>query len=186
MTQVYFIRHSIPDLSTKDETRPLSEEGMKRANELVEIFENLHIDDMFSSPYKRTIQTIEPISIKKNIKIKLIEDFRERKISDEWINNFKDYSERQWTDFNYKLENGESLYEVQSRNILTLEKILIEKNGRTIIIGTHGTALSTIINFYDKSFQYKEFMEIVNLMPYIVKMEFENSKLIRRIDNFLN
>ena len=185
MTHIYFVRHSIPDLSIKDESRPLSEEGIKKANELIKIFENIHIDDMFSSPYKRAIQTIEPISVKKKIKIKLIENFRERKISDEWIDNFRDYSEKQWTDFHYKLENGESLYEVQLRNILALEKILIEKNGRTIIIGTHGTALSTIINYYDNSFQYKEFMGIVNIMPYIVKMEFENNEYSKRTDNIL-
>ena len=75
------------------------------------------------------------------------------------------------------------MYEVQSRNILALEEILVEKNGRTVIIGTHGTALSTIINYYDNSFQYKEFMGIVNIMPYIVKIEFDKNKYIRRIDN---
>ena len=49
MTHIYFIRHSIPDLSIKDETRPLSKEGLIKAKELVNIFQNLHIDDMFSS-----------------------------------------------------------------------------------------------------------------------------------------
>jgi 2,3-bisphosphoglycerate-dependent phosphoglycerate mutase len=180
MTSVYFIRHSIPDLSIKDETRPLSVEGRDKAIELVKIFEKIHIDAIFSSPYKRTIQTIEPISINKNITINVIEDLRERKISDGWIDNFKEYTDKQWNDFSYKLMDGESLNEVQNRNIEALKKILEEKNGKTLRIGTHGTALSTMINYYDRTFLYKEFMEIVNLMPYIIKFEFENSKYIRR------
>jgi 2,3-bisphosphoglycerate-dependent phosphoglycerate mutase len=101
-------------------------------------------------------------------------------MSDEWIENYEEYSKKQWDDFSYKLKDGESLEEVQKRNIEELEKILKENMGKTIIIGTHGTALSTIINYYDKTFLHNDFMEIVNIMPYIMKMEFKNNKYISR------
>ena len=186
MTQIYFIRHSIPDLSTKDEMRPLSEEGLKKAFDLIKIFEKLHIDMIFSSPYKRAIQTLEPIAINKNIDINIVDDFRERKVSDDWVDKFMEYSKKQWKDFMYKLENGESLSEVQFRNIKSLEKILEENKGKTIIIGTHGTALSTIINFYDNTFNFDNFVEIMDIMPYIIKFEFgNNNEYIKRIDDII-
>ena len=61
-TKIYFIRHALPDFSKKDETRALSIEGIQKSNELVKIFANVNVDYMYSSPYKRSIQTIEPLS----------------------------------------------------------------------------------------------------------------------------
>ena len=180
-TKVYFIRHAKPDISIKDDKiRPLSLEGIEKSKELVKLFKEIKIDYIYSSPFKRAIQTIEPIAKDKNIIIEVINDFRERKMSDEWIENYEEYSKKQWDDFSYKLKDGESLNEVQKRNIKELEKILLENKGKTIIIGTHGIALSTIINYYDRTFLYNNFMEIVNIMPYIMKMEFKNNKYISR------
>jgi len=180
-TTVYFIRHAKPDISIKDDKiRPLSLEGIEKSKELVKLFKEIKIDSIYSSSFKRAIQTIEPIAKDKNIKIEIIDDFRERKMSNEWVENYEEYSKKQWDDFSYKLKDGESLNEVQKRNIKELEKILLENNGKTIIIGTHGTALSTIINYYDETFLYNNFLEMVNITPYIMKMEFNNDKYIKR------
>jgi 2,3-bisphosphoglycerate-dependent phosphoglycerate mutase len=46
--------------------------------------------------------------------------------------------------------------------------------------GTHGTSLSTIINYYDKTFNYECFNKIVNIMPIIEKIEFENKQFKSR------
>ena len=181
MTQIYFIRHSISDLSIKDGlTRPLTNDGIKKVYKLINLFEKIHIDYIFSSPYKRAILTIEPISVNKNIEINIVENFREIKISDNWVNNYNEYIKKWWDDFSYKLENCESLFETQYRNIQSLEKILIENKDKIIIIGTHGTALSTIINYYDNTFLYKEFLNIISIMPYVIRMEFNGIKYIRK------
>ena len=181
VTKVYFIRHAKPDISIKDDIiRPLLPEGLEKSKELVKLFIEIKINNIYSSPYKRSIQTIEPIAKNKCKNIKIIDDLRERKISNNWINNFDEYSKNQWNDFSYKLMEGESLIEVQKRNINELDSILNENIGKNIIIGTHGTALSTIINYYDKTYNYENFMEIVNIMPYIIMLEFNNSKYIKR------
>jgi len=181
MTILYFIRHAKPDYSVKDDMiRPLLPVGLKKSKKLVKIFSEIKIDYIYSSPYKRSIQTIEPIAENKNIEIKIINDFREGKMDNKWIDNFYEFIETHWNDFSYKIINGESLIEVQKRNIKELNKILLENKDATIMIGTHGIALSTIINYYDKTFQYEKFIEIIDMMPYIMKMEFNNNKYIRR------
>jgi len=53
-----------------------------------------------------------------------------------------------------------------------------------IAIGTHGTALSTIINYFENRFDYDEFQRIKNIMPFIACIEFENSKFVK-IEKFL-
>ncbi|MDR0301499.1 MAG: phosphoglycerate mutase family protein [Treponema sp.] len=180
-TKVYFIRHSKPDFSVKEDLiRPLSVEGIEKSKKLVKLFSEIKIDFIYSSPYKRAIQTITPIAENKDINIEIINDFRERKMSDNWIDNFDGFCKNQWNDFSYKLIDGESLLETQKRNIEELNKILLKDKGKTIIIGTHGTALSTIINYYDKTFNHENFMQIVDIMPYIIKMEFNNNEYLER------
>ena len=60
-----------------------------------------------------------------------------------------------------------------------------ENNNENILIGTHGTALSTIINYYDKSFDYKSFNKIKDIMPLIVVIKFEGIN-VNSIEYVLN
>lgn len=59
--------------------------------------------------------------------------------------------------------------------------------GKKIIIGSHGTAVSTIINYYYNSFGYDDFVSIKNLMPWIVKFIFKGDACIKieKMDLFI-
>lgn len=174
MNRVYFVRHAKPDFSVHDDlTRPLTVEGLEDSKKIAEILKNKNISKIYCSPYKRAVDTVKDLAEILNLEITLVDDFRERKISDEWIEDFNAFSKNQWEDFNHKLDNGESLKEVQDRNIKELTKILSENDEEIIVIGTHGTSLSCIINHFDKSFGYMQFEEIKNVMPLIIIMEFE-------------
>ena len=67
---------------------------------------------------------------------------------------------------------------VQKRNIEALNKILLDNPNQAIVIGTHGTALSTILNFYDDSFGCDDFLRIIDWMPYIIELDFEGNHLV--------
>lgn len=172
ITKVYFVRHATPDLTDKSENRPLSKKGFQDANLVYQYLFDKKIDMFVSSPYPRSIQTIEKLAEKLEKEILLIDDLRERKIG-QWVLDFEDFSKKQWNDFNYKIPGGESLNEVQRRNVNALEELLMENKGKVLCIGTHGTALSTIINYYDNSFGYQEFNRIKGIMPWVVKMTFD-------------
>lgn len=87
---------------------------------------------------------------------------------------------KQWEDFSYKLEKGESLREVQQRNIKAINAILEKTSSdETIVIGTHGTALSTIINYYQKDFKFEMFDKYKHKFPWIVEAEFDGNTLIK-------
>ncbi len=113
-----------------------------------------------------------------------IDEFKERKIANGWIDDFIAYSKQQWSDFSFKLSDGESLNEVQSRNIAALNRLLSAYPNETILIGTHGTALSTVVNYFDQTFTYDKFIHIVNLMPWIVHFEFDSDQCVSI--NFIN
>ncbi|VYU37651.1 hypothetical protein [Clostridium tertium] len=65
--------------------------------------------------------------------------------------------------------------EIQDRNVRALHKIITENDNENIVIGTHGTALSTIINYYDNTFNYESFNKIKNIMPFIACIKFEGT-----------
>lgn len=178
ITTVYFIRHAEPDFEVKeDEVRPLTNKGLKDANRLIDFFSDVEIDKVFSSPYKRAYDTVYPLAIKRNLKIEIVDDFRERKVSDgTWIEDFTGFAKNQWSNFEYNLSGGECLKTVQKRNIEALNDILERGEGLNIVVGSHGTALSTIINHYDESFGYEDFIRIKNIMPWIVKFTFVDGK----------
>lgn len=176
-TTFYFIRHAEPNYNNHDDVlRELTEKGIVSSKKLVNQFSSITIDKLYSSPYKRSIDTIKPLADSKNKQITTIEGLRERKLSEGWIDNFNEVARKQWEDFNYKLPNGESLKEVQERNILAVNTILETSRNETVVIGTHGTALSTIINYYQEDFKYEMFNKYKHEFPWIVKFEFNESR----------
>ena len=187
MTNVYFIRHAQPNYDNHDDLlRELSEKGLADRALVTKYLSDKQISAVLSSPYKRAIDTVLPFAESQGLKVEVIENFRERRIDSEWIENFNAFCERQWADFDYKLTDGECLREVQERNIDALKLVLNKYSGKNIVIGSHGTALSTIINYYDKSFGHDEFEKIRALMPLVVHFTFDGEACvgIEQIDLF--
>ena len=179
MTTVYFIRHAQSDRFVHDDrTRPLTSEGMKDTRKITEVLENSGISHIISSPYTRTIQTVTDLSEKLGLEIETEEDFRERNAGQWHGENFIEFIRSQWEDFSYHILDGECLADVQKRNISALHRWIEEYNGETIAIATHGTALSTMINYYYPGFGFESFMRIIDYMPYVVKMELEGDKCL--------
>ena len=159
-------------------SRELSAKGMEDRKLVTDFLDDKEIDIVLSSPHKRAIDTISEFAECKDLDICIINDFRERKIDSVWIEDFTAFCKAQWMDFSYKLTDGESLGEVQKRNITALSRVLEMYKGKNIVIGSHGTALSTIINYYDKSFGYSEFEKVKKLMPWIVRFVFQDEMCI--------
>lgn len=179
MTRIYFIRHAEPNYNNHRESeRELTLKGIRDAINISNLFANIHVDHIFSSPAKRTQDTLQYLAQSKNKPILICDQFRERKITNSWIENFDDYAKRQWMDFDYKLPLGESLRETQYRNIVAIEHLLDNHPNETIVIGSHGTALCTIINYYNPNFGYDDFERIKKVMPWIVRFDFDNDKNI--------
>ena len=173
MTTIYFVRHAKPDYQNhNDRLRELTEKGLEDSRSVTAFLSDKKIDLIFSSPYRRAIDTIKNFADKNEMPILIVDDFRERKVDTAWVDDFESFCKSQWEDFNFKLPGGESLKEVQSRNIRALKKILQKYKGKNIVIGTHGTSLSTIIHYFNPAFGYEDFQEIRNFMPWILQFDF--------------
>ena len=177
MTHIYFIRHAQSDRTFQQEqSRPLTAEGVSDSEKITEILKDKGITHILSSPYKRTLQTVGSLSEALGINIETDEDLRERNAGKWHGDKFFDYVKQQWDNFDYASEGGESLHQVQSRNISAVNRALEKFKGETIAISTHGTALSTILNYYYSDYGYEEFLKIADLMPLVIKLTFDDEK----------
>lgn len=179
MTKVYFVRHAEPNYENHDDqSRELSEKGLKDRELVTSFLMDKEIDIVLSSPFKRAVDTVRDFADTIGVNISVIDEFRERRIDSIWIEDFDLFCKKQWDNFQYKLSDGECLQEVQNRNIAALNQVISNHQGKNIVIGSHGTALSTVINYYDGTFGYSDFAKIKNLMPWIVEFVFEDNECI--------
>lgn len=179
MATIYFVRHAQPDHNWKDDrTRPLTGEGIKDSELVYEMLMNVKLDYAISSPYKRSMDTISHTAESHGLEIATDDRFRERQKGLDG-NNFGMFQKR-WADFNYHEDGGESLKEVQDRNIQALFELLDNHPNERIILGTHGTALSTILNYFDNLYNCDSFLRMIDYMPYIIRMDFNGRECIEK------
>ncbi len=179
MTTVYFVRHAEPNYENHDDiSRELSNKGLIDRRLVTDFLMDKQIDIVLSSAYKRAIDTVRDFAEIQGMGITIIDEFKERKVDCVWIEDFNSFCKKQWEDFSYKLSDGECLEEVQNRNILALRRVLEQHRNKNIVVDSHGTALSTIINYYDKAFCYSDFDKIRYLMPWIVEFTFEDKECV--------
>lgn len=177
MTSLYFVRHAEPDHFWEDDrTRPLTAEGRADSVKVTEYLRNIRVDSFISSPYIRSYDTVKGSAAEKGMPITTDERLRERK-NGQGSNVFGMYQKR-WSDFSFVEEGGEPIGTVQKRNIEAVFNILKDHDGENVIVGTHGTALSTIQNYFDSSYGCDDFLRMLDFMPYILRMDFEGTRLV--------
>ena len=184
MTTLFFVRHAQPDHSWEDDrSRPLTDEGKVDSEKLINYFKDKNIHLFISSPYVRSIGTIAPAAKYYSQEIITDERLRERKAG-KGSNRIELFNKR-WEEKSYAEDDGECLDSVQRRNMSAVHEILKNHMNKNIVIGTHGTAFSTIMNYYDRSFGCREFLRIINFMPYVVRLIFNGNTLVSKSEEFV-
>ncbi|MGM9605718.1 MAG: GNAT family N-acetyltransferase [Faecousia sp.] len=182
LTHVYFVRHAQPVHSHReDRTRPLTQEGKQDTALVTQTLADKHINAFYCSPYLRSLDTIQGAAAAYGLPILQDERLRERQAGEQGNAGLRDADSplrRRWQDFTWHEPGGESIGQVQQRNLAALQEILSENPGKNIAIGTHGTALSSILNFYRPGFGCEDFLRIVDWMPYIVELTFDGQNLL--------
>lgn len=172
MTRIYFVRHAQPDHAWEDDrTRALTDEGKEDSRKVTEILRDIKVDCYISSPYDRSMSTIKESAVEHGMEIFMDERLRERETGLNG-NNFGMFQKR-WENPDFHEVGGESLHMVQKRNMEAILEILKEHKDENIVIGTHGSALSTILNYFEPSYGYKDFLRIIDFMPYIIRLDFD-------------
>ncbi|MFT9406120.1 MAG: histidine phosphatase family protein [Lentilactobacillus hilgardii] len=178
-TNIYFVRHALPDYSWADDAMmPLTQVGRDNSLAVLDVLKDISFDFCISSPYKRTLQTIEPLVSEKKLKVHTDERLKER-VRGDIGENGNLLLKKRWENFDFHEKNGESMNSLQQRNMKVLSKILEQHQGETILFSTHGAALSAMLNHFDNEFGYSDFIRLQCFTPYVLKISFdENNKIV--------
>ena len=149
-TKLYLIRHAEAEGNFHRSFHGitdsnLTENGLAQLDALAKRFEGIKIDAAFSSPLKRTMQTLSSIQSAKD-KIVTIDDLIEinggkwenMKFTDILNVYPKEYETWDKTPHLHKMPDGESVVQVFERSLSTINGIVKENKDKTIIICTHG------------------------------------------------
>lgn len=147
MTTIYLIRHSIPSNDKEkysNEELPLSLLGEEKARLLSNIDELKDIDVLYSSSYKRALDTAKYISNKNNIDINITDRLNERKLG--YSKNYpKSFWLTQLEDEDAKAPDGESRKEVSKRLLSLIDEILVKYKNKRIVLVTHASAITFLL-----------------------------------------
>ncbi|MCM3665398.1 histidine phosphatase family protein [Mesobacillus subterraneus] len=173
MKTIYLVRHASAAGQPID--APLTEQGRKQALTLVNFFKQKEIDIIYSSPFKRALDTIKPLSDSREINV--IEDSRlgERVLS---TVNFEDWREKlkqSFDDFNLVFEGGESHSAGMERAKSLIEDVLCSEEDHILLV-SHGNMTTLLMRYFNESFGYDCLMEMTN--PDVFELVVSNEKTI--------
>lgn len=175
-TECWFVRHGKSVyVKGDDRNMPLDAMHLGDVKRITEFFTEIEIDQVIASTYKRAVDTVMGIAKEKQLVIEQIEDLKEREVG-EYVEDFKGFVKKQWSDFEYASAGGESINQVKERGINAFEKVVRLHAGKRLVIGTHGTLLTALLNHYDPELGYEFWSQLT--MPDIVRVVYCESSIV--------
>ena len=145
----YLIRHAHAEW-TPDEQRPLSTQGMVDAIGVADTLDAAPISHIYSSPYRRAIQTIKPLADRLRIAIEVMDDLRERALGrPKTAASFVAAVEQTWRDPSFAHPGGEANQIAQERAVTVVKRLSEAHQGGQVVLSTHGNLLALLVNQFD-------------------------------------
>jgi 2,3-bisphosphoglycerate-dependent phosphoglycerate mutase len=130
----------------EENMRPLSDEGQRQAEELADELEPYQLHGIYSSPYPRAVQTVEPIARRRGLTIHQLDDMRERLLSPGPVPDWRSHLERGFAEDDYALDGGETSRDAQRRGMGMLDLLrLRHANGGRILVASHSALITLIL-----------------------------------------
>lgn len=80
-THIYMVRHAESvHIHGEERLRGIAEKGSEYAKCIADVFADIQVDAVVSSPYRRAVQTVQYVAEQKEIPIQENENLRERSI----------------------------------------------------------------------------------------------------------
>lgn len=180
-TVIYMVRHGdSPKTEGNERTRGLTEKGKIDANRVTDILEKEGIEAVVSSPYSRSILTIQRLAEHLGQEVLVFEGLKERVFStgDQRMSDkeLMPFLEKSFSNPNFALMGGESNAACQERAMRVLKELLNTYQGRKIALGTHGAVMTLMMGYYDNQYDLNFLLHISK--PDIYRMEFNGEELV--------
>lgn len=176
---VILVRHAEPVLPGApgygEDDRPLTAAGFAAAERLAETLAAEAPVAIYSSPYLRARQTVEPLARSRGLVIEEIADLRERLLSADALLNWREELRRSWSDFAYAAPGGESGATAPTRALAVLEQIRQRHRTGTVAVASHGNLIALALNAFVPSIGF-DFWAAIPL-PAVYRLEFAHDRV---------
>jgi 2,3-bisphosphoglycerate-dependent phosphoglycerate mutase len=156
---IYFVRHA--KAGGQEVSAALTEKGVEQAAKLVDFFATKPIGKIYSSPFKRAIDTILPLANYQNIEVIIDDRLSERVLSGFPLDDWQEKLKHSFDDFDLELEGGESHAAGMKRAVSILEEVLASDDDHIILV-SHGNLTALLIRYFNESFGFDDLMEMSN------------------------
>lgn len=155
------VRHC--ETEGQDREAPLTTKGFTQADELTKFFINRNdsVSKIISSPYKRALQTIQPLA--QHLQKKIVKDARlsERILSPTPLDNWTELLEKSFENLDFSVEGGESNRQAFQR-VAPLIRSELESEESTVVFVTHGNLMTCILKYFDPQIGFQEWKSLSN------------------------
>ena len=203
MTTIYLVRHSEGFrplqgiFNTKDpvqlinEKSPLSYDGERLAEKIAGNIEFKNIDVVWCSNYVRAMSTAKYFAVNNNLLVNVDDRLGERiQGIKSWNELPDDFTEKQFSNPEYKIGFGENQMEVRKRMEEVFDEILNANIGKRIVIVSHSTATAFLLKKWCEvkyegpyKFNCNEFFDGKWNFCEIFKLEFNDNNELLSIKN---
>jgi 2,3-bisphosphoglycerate-dependent phosphoglycerate mutase len=168
---VILVRHAEPvepgTPGHADDDRPLTDAGRAAAEELAAEFDGYGLTAIYSSPYLRAVQTVHALAIRRGLKVQLIPDLRERRLSRGPLEDWRATLEQAWADADFAAPGGETGRDAQRRAVATLDLLRSRHpDGGRLVLASHGNLISLILQALEPGVDFAFHMAMPNPAVY--------------------
>ena len=147
----YLVRHAHAEW-VPDEMRPLSEQGKADAERVADILAGEKFAAVYSSPYRRARETVEPLAQRLGMTVAEMADLRERSLGTEWEADWEATIRPTWEDFSFAYpDGGETNAEALGRAKRAYLELSHRHRDEAVVVATHGNLLVLILRVLDPS-----------------------------------
>jgi len=159
-TRILLIRHASNDyvatgrLAGRAPGVHLNDQGRLETQAIAERLASTHLVAVFSSPLERAIETAGPIAARHGLIVRPLEDLVETDCG-EWtgasIEALRQTDLWRWiqtTPSCVRHPGGESMAEVQARNVAAVEELRVTHSGQRIAVISHSDPIKLMLAFY--------------------------------------
>jgi len=181
MTTIYFVRHAeSPKTDLDERKRGLTDAGQIAAARVARFLTNEKIDFFYSSPYERSLLTIEGAARSLGQAIQIDENLRECVFSGQHQTmpqtDVYPLVQQMFADHAFSRDSSESFQSCQRRGVQALTAILQNHPGKRIVIGTHGLIMTAIFHHFDTKYDFDFLWQTTK--PDIYRLTFNGTELV--------
>jgi len=179
-TTIYLLRHAHAEWR-EDEGRPLSSDGVNAVHVVAERLSGRPIAAVYTSPSRRSVETVQPLALGLGLRPEVVPDLRERELPPVPPEEFEALVREAWSSPDQSPRGGESNVRAQIRGLAVVRTVADRHVGSQVVLATHGNLLALVLNALDGKFAY-EFWRRLSF-PDIYRLTFAGAEfhLVERV-----